>query len=71
MAKEFEDWVLWHLPLCRALAYQHCALRSNGEWTVPVDKPIGERLRDMEAKRLDYLMRHDECEELEEDFDGI
>jgi hypothetical protein len=29
-----EDFILWELPLHRALAYQHCALWSGGAWTV-------------------------------------
>lgn len=39
MAKETgwsEHYILWELPLARALAYQHCALRAAGVWTVPV-----------------------------------
>lgn len=39
-----EHWVLWELPFGRALAYQHCALRANGQWTVPLGKPLRERL---------------------------
>lgn len=35
--RDFEAWVLWELPLTRALQYYHAALRYAGEWTVPVD----------------------------------
>ena len=34
---DFEDWVLWRLPLTRALQYHHAALRYAGEWTVPIE----------------------------------
>ena len=30
-----EHFILWELPLARALAYQHAALRAHGVWTVP------------------------------------
>lgn len=37
-SRQEERWILWELPICRALLYYHCALRSSGEWTVaPVD----------------------------------
>jgi len=29
-----EAFILWELPLWRALAYQHCALWQSGAWTV-------------------------------------
>lgn len=29
-----ENFLLWELPLTRALRYQHAALRSEGVWTV-------------------------------------
>ena len=32
-----EHWILWELPLTRALQYHHAALRYAGEWTVPID----------------------------------
>ena len=35
--RDFEEWVLWELPLTRALQYYHAALRYAGEWTVPID----------------------------------
>jgi len=35
-----ERFLLWELPLTRALQYQHAALRSEGVWTVaPSDQP--------------------------------
>ncbi len=39
-----EHWILWELPFGRALAYQHCCLRANGQWTVPLGKPLKDRL---------------------------
>jgi hypothetical protein len=29
-----ESFILWELPLWRALAYQHCALWQSGAWTI-------------------------------------
>ncbi len=29
-----EQFILWELPLHRAIAYQHCALWQSGAWTV-------------------------------------
>lgn len=29
-----EQFLLWELPLTRALAYQHAAMRAEGVWTV-------------------------------------
>lgn len=29
-----EHYILWELPLHRAVAYQHCALWQSGAWTV-------------------------------------
>lgn len=34
-----EHYILWQLPLHRALAYQHAALRSHGVWTVRPSAP--------------------------------
>jgi len=34
-----EHFILWELPLHRALAYQHCALWSGGAWTVEPAPP--------------------------------
>lgn len=34
-----ESYILWELPLHRALAYQHAALRSHGVWTVTPSAP--------------------------------
>jgi hypothetical protein len=34
-----EHYILWQLPLHRALAYQHAALRSHGVWTVTPSAP--------------------------------
>ncbi len=31
-----ESFILWELPFARALQYHHCALRSNGVWTIPM-----------------------------------
>ena len=34
-----EHYILWQLPLARALAYQHAALRAHGVWTVTPSAP--------------------------------
>jgi hypothetical protein len=34
-----EHFILWELPLARALAYQHAALRAHGVWTVKASPP--------------------------------
>jgi hypothetical protein len=34
-----EYFILWELPLARALAYQHAALRAHGVWTVKASPP--------------------------------
>lgn len=34
-----EHFILWELPLARALAYQHAALRAHGVWTVKPSPP--------------------------------
>lgn len=33
-----EHFLLWELPLSRALQYYHCALRASGAWTVPASQ---------------------------------
>jgi hypothetical protein len=33
-----EDFILWKLPLERALQYWHAAVFSAGGWTVPISK---------------------------------
>jgi hypothetical protein len=38
-----EFFILWQLPMSRALQYYHAALWGNGSWTVPLKKsPISE-----------------------------
>lgn len=34
-----EDFILWTLPLSRALQYWHAWLYSEGVWTVPKQAP--------------------------------
>ena len=65
--KETENWLLWELPLSRALRYHHCALRAAGQWTVPLDEPISVKLGNQEL----FAAMHDDEEDLviEEDFD--
>lgn len=39
-----ERFILWELPLCRALEYYHAVLWSNGAWTVRHEKTAAEQL---------------------------
>lgn len=68
VTREIEEWVLWELPLSRALAYQHCCLRGNGQWTVPVDNSFSDKVEELVKKPATHL---DEfaLEVIEEDFD--
>jgi len=36
-----EAFILWQLPLSRALNYQHAILRAEGLWTVAPSTPTG------------------------------
>lgn len=58
-----EEWILWGLPLSRALHYYHCALRRSGAWTVPVED-AGAKLA--EAERALAAIR-DAAVEVEDD----
>jgi len=52
-----EAFILWELPLWRALAYQHCALWQSGAWTIRPDAPA-----DAQAESLLNLeIEDDEC----------
>lgn len=51
-----EHFILWELPLARALAYQHAALRAHGVWTVKPVPPAETAL----AAILTALPTHDE-----------
>ena len=44
-----ESYILWELPLHRALAYQHCALWQAGAWTVRPQPAPEEQLRLLEC----------------------
>lgn len=64
VTKELEDWILWELPFGRALAYQHCSLRSHGQWTVPLGKSLTDRLEETSvlAARIAAMDRDSEEE---------
>ena len=47
-----EAFILWELPLPRALQYYHCALRASLAWTVPPSEPMIDEL-----KRLEILAK--------------
>jgi hypothetical protein len=44
-----EAFILWDLPLPRALQYYHCALRASLAWTVPPSEPVLDQLKRLEA----------------------
>ncbi len=44
-----EAFLLWQLPLPRALQYYHCALRASLAWTVPPSEPAHAQLARLEA----------------------
>jgi hypothetical protein len=44
-----EAFVVWELPLPRALQYYHCALRSSLAWTIAPGEPAMEQLRRLES----------------------
>jgi len=44
-----EAFVVWELPLPRALQYYHCALRSSLAWTIAPAEPALEQLHRLES----------------------
>lgn len=54
-----EHFILWELPLHRALAYQHAALRAHGVWTIQPAPPAETSL----AAILTLLPTNDEDED--------
>lgn len=67
--RDFEAWVLWELPLSRALQYYHAALRYAGEWTVPVDLIGSQEKLDAAQRAIDAASAQgEESEELDELF---
>jgi len=43
-----ESFLLWHLPLARALQYYHCALRASLAWTVKPGPPVQAQINKLE-----------------------
>lgn len=43
-----EAFIVWELPLPRALQYYHCALRACLAWTVAPSEPALDQLRKLE-----------------------
>jgi hypothetical protein len=54
-----ESFLLWELPLPRALQYYHCALRSALAWTVAPGPGAIEQLQRLESLAV-HLMAMDE-----------
>jgi len=44
-----EAFILWELPLPRALQYYHCALRASLAWTVAPSEPAMDQFHRLEA----------------------
>lgn len=44
-----EEFLVWQLPLARALQYYHCALRASLAWTVPPSESGSHQLARLEA----------------------
>ena len=66
--RETEEFLLWELPLSRALAYQHCALRKAAQWTVPVGKPVEEQHQETSEAIREYIAQEEDAY-IEEDFE--
>jgi hypothetical protein len=39
-----ESFILWELPLVRALEYQHAILWGNGAWTVRAEERLEDQI---------------------------
>jgi len=48
-----EEFILWELPLWRALAYQHAALWQSGAWTVAPSPPVEDQFAELTALQID------------------
>ena len=59
-----EDYILWHLPLPRALQYFHCSLWEDGAWTVEPSAPVSQRLEHLEAAAREMSAAESEDDEL-------
>lgn len=55
-----EDYILWTVPLSRALQYWHAWLYSNGVWTVPPGPPVDKTL----ARLEEHLRMIDDSDEV-------
>ncbi|MBE2180218.1 MAG: hypothetical protein IAE97_07075 [Chthoniobacterales bacterium] len=48
-----EEFILWELPLWRALAYQHCAMWEAGAWTIKPAPPPEQQLDALASMEID------------------
>ena len=55
-----ESFLVWRLPLPRALQYYHCALRASLAWTVPPSEPATNRLARLEALAASLAVDEDD-----------
>jgi hypothetical protein len=61
-----EEFILWQLPLPRALQYYHCALQAAGLWTLEPPDPQAAR----EMVSPDLLAHIDALVDAQGDDDG-
>ena len=71
-----EHFVLWDLPLARALQYHHCALRSSLAWTVPAggrsdDALTPERVESLETLEAAVSASREPAEDSSNGFDWL
>ena len=57
-----EGFLIWELPLPRALQYYHCALRSALAWTVEPGPAATEQLRRLETLAASLLAEDEDAE---------
>jgi hypothetical protein len=61
-----EHYLLWELPLARALQYWHSWLYSNGVWTVPRGKPVAREFEELQ-QLVTAFDEGAECEQSDHD----
>ena len=58
-----EAFLLWKLPLPRALQYYHCALRASLAWTVAPGPAATEQLRRLETLAAGLMADDEETDD--------
>lgn len=62
-----ESFIVWKLPLVRALEYYHAALWAAGAWTVKRGKSVSEQVANIEAM-VDKLASFENPDESDDCF---